>query len=353
MFSIQPNIDKITANAMTHVPGSNMYKQIISNASLMTLVGTFACAPDPGLVSSDSEMAGDSRPQIPGHMATSDDTTGMSSESSGEPTTGESDVGTSTGGTTTDPETGSTDVDSDSETDETSETDGETGATSEPDSETTAETDSESEGDTDEPPFDNCWPDPEADPDPFVDCVEAFVPAPEVSFGHDMMPEIVLGGPEGKGSQAGGTDIVALGCGGSIIAFFDNPGIADGPGPDFIVFENPFATGDTTFTEPAQVSVSDDLETWYTFACETDGSGTWPPTGCAGIEPVLADSMNGIDPTDPAQAGGDAFDLADVGLAHARYVRLVDVTQEFYGSSTWCAGAAGGFDLDAIAAVHP
>ena len=119
-------------------------------------------------------------------------------------------------------------------------------------------------------------------------------------------------------------------------------GIVDGPGADFIVFENPFEAGQTTFSEPAEVSVSDDLQTWHTFPCEVDGTGTWPATGCAGVHPVLADSMNGIDATNPQTAGGDAFDLADVGLSHAWFVRLVDVTEDYYGNTTWCGGAAGG-----------
>jgi hypothetical protein len=49
----------------------------------------------------------------------------------------------------------------------------------------------------------------------------------------------------------------------------------------------------------------------------------------------------------PAGAGGDAFDLADVGLAAARFVRIT-------ASPTLAPGLQGlsGFDLDALAAVH-
>ena len=49
--------------------------------------------------------------------------------------------------------------------------------------------------------------------------------------------------------------------------------IVDGPGPDFIVFENPFASaGSSTdlFAEPGEVSVSDDGTTWQTFPCIAD-----------------------------------------------------------------------------------
>ena len=65
------------------------------------------------------------------------------------------------------------------------------------------------------------------------------------------------------------------------------------------------------------------------------------------------ESFRAIDPQDPEQAGGDAFDLADVGLPRARWVRLIDVGERYYGHGMWCAGDAGGFDLDAIAAIHP
>ncbi len=67
---------------------------------------------------------------------------------------------------------------------------------------------------------------------------------------------------------------------------------------------------------------------------------------------VFAGPDNAIDPTDPAAAGGDAFDLADLGLTRARYVRLLDVGVTYYGARTWCGGGGGGFDLDAIAVVH-
>lgn len=185
--------------------------------------------------------------------------------------------------------------------------------------------------------------------DPFADCVESFEPAEGVSFGHDAMPGIVLGPPIGGGIDVGGTDVASLGCGGSITLAFDEPWPVDGPGVDFIVFENAFVSGSITFVEPARVLVSADGIEWHAFPCEPDGGGT-APSGCAGLEPVLA--MPGDDATLPEQAGGDAFDLADVGVDEARYVRIEDRTEEHHGSDTWCLGAAGGFDLDAVAVVE-
>ncbi|MFN9910046.1 MAG: cell surface protein, partial [bacterium] len=65
-----------------------------------------------------------------------------------------------------------------------------------------------------------------------------------------------------------------------------------------------------------------------------------------GVESVWAHPDNGLDPTDPAVAGGDAFDLAALGLPRARFVRVVDSGLNPY------EGVAGGFDLDAIAIVN-
>jgi hypothetical protein len=184
--------------------------------------------------------------------------------------------------------------------------------------------------------------------DAFADCVDEFSPADGVSYGHDEMPDIVLGPPLPSPSGTGSMDIASLGCGGSITLAFDSPGIVDGPGVDFVVFENAFTVGDETFAEPARVLVSDDGVDWYGQPCEPTGTGEWPPPrGCAGVEPVTAtDAASAIDPD---ASGGDAFDLADLGLARAKYVRLVDVTREHYGDERWCAGAGGGFDLDAVA----
>jgi hypothetical protein len=160
------------------------------------------------------------------------------------------------------------------------------------------------------------------------------------------MPGIVLGPPVGGGDVAGGTDVLSLGSGGTIVLALDGEGIVDGPGPDLLVFENAFlAGGDPSrpYAELAAVAVSEDGTTFLEFPC---ASGAWPYDGCAGWHPVYAAPGNGIDPADPLAAGGDAFDLADVGLAHAAYVRIRDLGLGLPGPPS------AGFDLDAVAAVH-
>ncbi|MEO7112284.1 MAG: hypothetical protein ABI183_17695, partial [Polyangiaceae bacterium] len=148
------------------------------------------------------------------------------------------------------------------------------------------------------------------------------------------------------------TDVVSLGTGGSITLSFAPNAIVDGTGADFIVFENAFLTNptdpSTVFAEPGEVSVSDDGTTWTTFPCTATA---YPYGACAGWHPVLSSPENGISPADPTAAGGDAFDLKDIGVTHAKYVRIVDKSGEA------CANPGGsnnknGFDLDAISIVN-
>jgi len=140
--------------------------------------------------------------------------------------------------------------------------------------------------------------------------------------------------------------IVSLGNGGFVTLSFEDNAIVDEPGPDFIVFENAFYAGsdpNNVFAELATVAVSENGEDWVEFPCTASA----PPYGtCAGWHPVLANAAeNELDPTDPALAGGDAFDLADVCLPRARYVRVTDRAD--------LAGSLDGvFDLDAVSIVH-
>lgn len=210
--------------------------------------------------------------------------------------------------------------------------------------------------------------------DPYGDGVLGLVTGAGGGFGQTSLPGAVTGPPSGLGLFQGALTVYSLGLGGRIdIAFTDNV-IVNGAGPDFTVFENAFLrigagffTG-VPFADPARVSVSQDGITWHAFPCSlvSDAGPYWP--GCAGVYPVFA---NGDDPAaphgsvpttapiaslvgvyagsivPPAGSGGDSFDLAAVGLAWARYVRIE--------AASFVPGPAGtdnaGFDLDAVAAV--
>ena len=179
----------------------------------------------------------------------------------------------------------------------------------------------------------------------FATSVESFVPGAGPSIGQAKLPDIVLGPPKGSGDGKGSLDVASLGNGGQITVGFAPSAIVDGPGPDFIVFENAFYVNDDpgqTFAELATVEVSEDGVTFEPFPC----TASEPPFGsCAGWHPVYANpDKNAIDPSDPALAGGDAFDLADLGVGNARYVRITDRVD--------LVGLNGIFDLDAVSIVN-
>lgn len=174
-----------------------------------------------------------------------------------------------------------------------------------------------------------------------------FEPAEGATFGADRLPDVVLGPPEGAGEGAGSLDVLSLGCGGSVVLRFEPP-IADRAGPDLIVFENAFLRGEHVFAEPGQIGLSADGVTFADLPCDP-ASGL---EGCAGVTPVYASSESGVDPTDPTRAGGDAFDMAEVGLDEVSFVRIVDRSADLPAAALWCGADNSGFDLDAVAAVR-
>ena len=194
----------------------------------------------------------------------------------------------------------------------------------------------------------------EGGPSRFITNVISFTPGTCAGFGQTAMPKVVCGPPVGGGTNAGSTDVVSLGGGGEIIVSFTPNAIVDGPGVDFIVFENPFVIDGSgaIYAEPGEVSVSDDLVHWVTFPC-TDATQEPPYGQCGGWHPVLSKPGNGISPFDVARAGGDAFDLADLGVEQARYVRIRNIVASEACPDAGYIPKTNGFDLDAIAIVNP
>lgn len=220
----------------------------------------------------------------------------------------------------------------------------------------------------------------EAVGDPYVDAVASYTLGTNGGYpGANYLPGIVTGPPKGSGLFQGGLDVFSLGFGGSIVLRFDDNAVVDGAGPDFTVFENAFLafnaatlTIERSFADPGRVSVSQDGVTWYEFPCSLTTNpalGIFYP-GCAGVYPVLSNANDPntphasiptagsigaligqplIPPPTPGGAGGDSFDLADLGLGWARYVRIVDpnfATGDPYGPNN------AGVDVDAVAAIH-
>jgi hypothetical protein len=183
---------------------------------------------------------------------------------------------------------------------------------------------------------------------PYASEVVRFEPGEGAGFGEDDLPGVVLGPPEGKGREAGSLDVLALGIDGAVEVGFGASVIVDGDGPDFVVFENAFWPGgvaEAVYAELGEISVSQDGDTWFSFTCDTAGGGDGTFPGCAGWTPTLEYDPAVVVPLDPSLSGGDVFDLADVGLASVRFVRIRDVS----GAG---ASPTAGFDLDAVGVVH-
>ena len=214
--------------------------------------------------------------------------------------------------------------------------------------------------------------------DCFPDRVALYAPGPVSSpppF-NSWQPGIVLGPPGNTTPTNGTLTVMSLGRGGSVVVEFTDNAVVDGPGPDFIVFENPFfctaapATASdpwSSFAEPGSVAASDDGVVFHTFPYDaaalsqvtslcSDRSVIAALDGLAGLTPSFTGDWTV--PDDPAVFdtaapggvsghGGDAFDLAAIGLARARFIRITD-------SNLGIAppGASEGFDLDAVVALH-
>jgi hypothetical protein len=183
--------------------------------------------------------------------------------------------------------------------------------------------------------------------DPWLDVVRDFSPGAFAGFGQTELPWIVLGPPVPGGLVQGSTDVVSLGDGGFIEVSFRDNIVFDGPGEDLVIYENAFHIGSPSgelFTEYAYVEVSTDRLEWKRFPVD-------PLTGegLAGRAAVLQEPT---DPLDPA-AGGDRFDIGELGLDFVRHVRLIDAGADIddVGNYTPSANQAG-FDLDAGAAIH-
>lgn len=167
--------------------------------------------------------------------------------------------------------------------------------------------------------------------------------------GASFFPANILRGPSALARDTvPATDpreICSIGLGGSITLGLRRGVIVDGPGADFTVFENAFTYGrGRIYAEPATVEVSRDGVSWTMFPYDSVRC-----TGLAGMTPTTGD-----DPFDPVRSGGDAFDLADVGMDSVRWVRLTDVTALILNnsSSPFFDPTLSGFDLDVVLARH-
>jgi hypothetical protein len=176
--------------------------------------------------------------------------------------------------------------------------------------------------------------------------------ATSANFSGGGSTDLILGGPRGKGEDQGSSHVLSLGTSGIVTVAFDVT-IINGPGKDFIIFENPFSIldqyGEPTgmvFAELVYIEVSTDGINFARFPSTSitadpvsSYQGIYPEnvTNLAGVHPVYANvDNNDLDPFDPDEAGGDAFDLEDlcnhplvqnglVDLHDINYLRIIDI----------------------------
>jgi len=199
-----------------------------------------------------------------------------------------------------------------------------------------------------------------------------------------------LGGP--MAYPGGSLHVVTLGVQGYLVLGFE-PGqaVADAAGDDLIVFENAFWMYGWAFVELVRVGVStngSDYAYWPTWCGRSTPVGPYEYVdpagyaGFAGVNETFANvgpppDGNGLDPFDPAAAGGNAFDLADlagdalvtagtVDLERIYSVKLIDVLgdgteQDSFGNPIYDPAGLmdeeGGFepvsaDIDAMSVIH-
>jgi hypothetical protein len=194
-----------------------------------------------------------------------------------------------------------------------------------------------------------------------------------------FQPANALGAPLGGGYGQGGVHVHSLGIGGNLVLQLAMPA-RNGPGADLLVAENAFAAGDfgRGFAEVAFVEVSSNGQDFARFPARYAGPPVEPGAfgtaaigdyeNLAGATPVLFGSpaYPAADAQDVVEAGGDAFDLADlagdpqvqagrVQLGSIAFVRLVDVRSGVDADATGrlirdCG--SGSADIDAVTAIH-
>lgn len=185
---------------------------------------------------------------------------------------------------------------------------------------------------------------------------------------------LILGGPQG----GAGIDVLSLGVNGNVTLGFDVT-ITNGPGADFIIFENGFEFDGLTFPEMVMVEVSSNGIDFARFPLRYNGPqmplgafdgvpwGVY--SGMAGLVPPLANVLtNSLDPRNPVEAGGEALDMDDlaeeplvlmglVDLDAIQFLRLIDIESgtvvDSRGVTIYDTGGPdGNADIDAVSVIH-
>lgn len=168
-------------------------------------------------------------------------------------------------------------------------------------------------------------------------------------------PQLAANGVRAGGQRQGSTDVYSLDLDGprtELVLAFTEVVVVDGEGPDLVVFENPFEIdGGGVFIDPVSVEVSEDGDTFVAFPYGLKSDGySMDPDDWWGIAGRLPGAHDLDDPSSPSaelpEAGGDRFDLADLGLTAITHVRLRPAAGMPVHS------ASNGPDIDGVIAIN-
>ena len=174
----------------------------------------------------------------------------------------------------------------------------------------------------------------------FVQAADTVLDAPGASGQGFGDPTKAVNGVHGGGAENGSVDVYSLrfppAANQWITLGWSAGRLANGPGNDLVVFENPFDTSQGPFMDLVIVEVSRDGVNFRPLAHDyvtTDETvyvrqlTAW--VGFAGKTSVAFDSDTTVDPFDRAASGGDQFDLDDIvgDDAEAVAMRADGITQ--------------------------
>jgi hypothetical protein len=170
--------------------------------------------------------------------------------------------------------------------------------------------------------------------------------------------EYALNGVRGSGDKAGSLDVFVVGEEKYVVFEWKGKSIINGNGIDFKVFENGFyVTGDKKrmSLDLGTVEVSKDGTNWLAFPVSYDKkekkNSPIGKKGFVGLTPVYTNIDNNFIKPNLNEAGGDGFDLSDVGIKEGESIKYIKVID---GGSSYPDGQieSNGIDIDGVCAFY-
>lgn len=170
--------------------------------------------------------------------------------------------------------------------------------------------------------------------------------------------EKAINGVLGNGDQYGSLDVFVIGEANYAIFSCKGKKIINGKGIDIKVFENGFYTNydkNLMSLDLGIVSVSKDKINWLDFPVSYDKNypqnSSKGKKGFIGLNPVYINMNNNFIYPYFNEAGGDGFDLSDLGIAEGDYIKYIKLTD---AGNNYLDGQIGsnGIDIDGLCVFY-